>query len=70
MPARLSSNFVGSAFLNLPGTLGGAEISLLDILASLREAEPDWPSTSFLVETVQMRSCGGCADNVLPFHWH
>ena len=30
------------ALLNPSGILGGAEISLLDILASLREAEPDW----------------------------
>jgi glycosyltransferase involved in cell wall biosynthesis len=30
------------AFLNPSGQLGGAERSLLDILASLRAAEPDW----------------------------
>jgi len=34
--------FVKIAFLNPSGILGGAEISLLDILASLREAQPDW----------------------------
>ncbi len=30
------------AYLNPSGQLGGAEISLLDFLASLRAAEPDW----------------------------
>src|SRR5215470_968693 len=29
-------------YLNPTGQLGGAEISLLDILASIRKAEPDW----------------------------
>ncbi len=30
------------AYLNPTGALGGAEISLLDVLASLRAAEPEW----------------------------
>jgi len=30
-------------FLSASGQLGGAETSLLDMLASLREAEPSWP---------------------------
>jgi len=30
-------------FLNPTGQLGGAESSLVDILASLRHAEPSWP---------------------------
>ena len=30
-------------FLNPTGQLGGAESSLVDILASLRRAEPSWP---------------------------
>src|SRR5262249_12114013 len=31
------------AYLNPSGQLGGAEMSLLDILASMRRAEPEWP---------------------------
>jgi hypothetical protein len=30
-------------FLSASGQQGGAETSLLDILASLRQAEPSWP---------------------------
>ncbi len=29
-------------YLNINGTLGGAELCLLDVLASLRQARPDW----------------------------
>ncbi|MBV9958623.1 MAG: glycosyl transferase family 1, partial [Acidobacteria bacterium] len=29
-------------YLNPSGQLGGAELALLDLLASLREAEPEW----------------------------
>src|ERR1700681_3745056 len=30
-------------FLSTSGQLGGAEVSLLDVLASLRTAVPEWP---------------------------
>ncbi|HEY0546087.1 MAG TPA: glycosyltransferase family 4 protein [Pyrinomonadaceae bacterium] len=30
-------------YLNPSGQLGGAELALLDLLASVREAEPEWP---------------------------
>ena len=30
-------------YLSASGQLGGAEASLLDILASIREAQPSWP---------------------------
>jgi glycosyltransferase involved in cell wall biosynthesis len=58
------------AFLNPSGTLGGAEISLINILASLREAQPDWSfhlilgGDGPLVKSV--RSLGVPTD-VLPF---
>ena len=57
-------------FLNPTGQLGGAESSLVDILASLRRAEPSWPlhllaaSDGPLIGRV--RSLGVTAE-VLPF---
>jgi hypothetical protein len=57
-------------FLNPTGQLGGAESSLVDILASLRHAEPSWPlhllaaSDGPLIGRV--RSLGVTAE-VLPF---
>ena len=57
-------------FLNPTGQLGGAESSLVDILASLRHAEPSWPlhlltaSDGPLIDRV--RSLGVTAE-VLPF---
>src|SRR5881394_2579872 len=57
-------------FLNSTGQLGGGESSLLDILASLRHAEPSWPlhllaaSDGPLIGRV--RSLGVTAE-VLPF---
>ena len=57
-------------YLNPTGQLGGAESSLVDILASLRRAEPSWPlhllaaSDGALLERV--RALGVSAE-VLPF---
>ena len=57
-------------YLNPTGQLGGAESCLLDVLASLRQAEPSWPlhliaaSDGLLVERAQAL---GVTGNVLPF---
>src|SRR5918995_5235010 len=56
--------------LSATGTLGGAERSLLDILASVREAYPEWPlsvigGTSGRLEGAA--SALGAAVQVLPF---
>ena len=56
--------------LSATGTLGGAERSLLDILASVREAYPEWPltvigGTSGRLE--EAASALGAAVQVLPF---
>ncbi len=57
-------------FLNASGELGGAERSLLDILASIRHAEPSW--TLHLVAAadgplVAQASALGVGTSVLPF---
>jgi glycosyltransferase involved in cell wall biosynthesis len=57
-------------YLNPTGQFGGAESSLVDILASIRSAEPSWPlhllaaSDGLLVERVQAL---GVTTEVLPF---
>jgi hypothetical protein len=58
------------AFLNPTGILGGAEISLLDILASLREAQPDWSFYLILGGDGPLAQCSralGVPTSVLPF---
>src|SRR5712692_10187364 len=58
------------AYLNPSGTLGGAEISLLDIFASLREAEPKW-SLDLIVGNdgplVKRSEALGVLTKVVPF---
>ena len=57
-------------FLNPTGQLGGAESSLVDILASLRQAEPSWPLHLLAASDGPLigraRSLGVTAE-VLPF---
>jgi glycosyltransferase involved in cell wall biosynthesis len=57
-------------FLNPSGQLGGAEVALLDILASLRQAEPDWELhliASAAGPLVEKAKTLGLSTNVLPF---
>jgi glycosyltransferase involved in cell wall biosynthesis len=58
------------AYLNPSGQLGGAEISLLDMLASLRAAEPGWPLHLIVSEDGPLTSRAealGVETTVLPF---
>lgn len=41
-PAPESSSNMRIVFLNPSGQMGGAEVALLDVLASIREASPEW----------------------------
>jgi glycosyltransferase involved in cell wall biosynthesis len=57
-------------YLNPSGQLGGAEISLLDMLASMRAAEPDWPLRLIVSEDgllVSRAEALGVETIVLPF---
>ena len=58
------------AYLSPSGQLGGAEISLLDFLASLRAAEPEWPLALILAEEGPMVARAedlGIRTTVVPF---
>lgn len=57
-------------YLNPSGQLGGAEVSLLDMLASLRAAKPDWPLRLVVGEDgplVTKAAALGVPTVVLPF---
>lgn len=57
-------------YLNPTGQLGGAESSLLDILASLRRAEPSWPLHLLAASDGPLIAQAGALDvttEVLPF---
>jgi glycosyltransferase involved in cell wall biosynthesis len=57
-------------YLNPSGQLGGAEASLLNVLASLRVAEPDWSLRLIVVENgplVARANALGVPTTVLPF---
>ena len=57
-------------YLNPSGQLGGAEISLLDMLASLSAAQPDWPLHLILAEDgplVSRARALGAQTIVVPF---
>jgi glycosyltransferase involved in cell wall biosynthesis len=57
-------------YLSACGQLGGAEKSLLDILASIRQAEPDWPLQLIVSEDGPLvaESLGlGVATTIVPF---
>lgn len=57
-------------FLSPSGKLGGAEVALLDLLASLREAEPDWKLELIISEAGAVASRAralGVPTVVLPF---
>lgn len=57
-------------FLSASGSLGGAEISLLEILASLRDACPEWPLHLLLAERGLFQGEAeaiGVVTTVLPF---
>ena len=57
-------------YLNPSGQLGGAEISLLDLLASLRNAKPDWSLSLIVPERgplVARASALGVETEILPF---
>ena len=43
-------------YLNPTGQLGGAETSMLAILASMRRAEPSWPLHVVMAAEVRLRS--------------
>lgn len=56
--------------LSATGTLGGAERSLLDILASVRDAHPDWPLSVIAGSSGRLEegaAAVGAAVEVLPF---
>jgi glycosyltransferase involved in cell wall biosynthesis len=58
------------AYLNPSGQLGGAEVSLLDFLASLRQAEPDWTLRLIVAEDgpfVKRAQTIGVETIILPF---
>jgi glycosyltransferase involved in cell wall biosynthesis len=46
---------VNILYLNTTGTLGGAELCLLDVMASLRRSRPDWSLTLILGEDGPLR---------------
>jgi glycosyltransferase involved in cell wall biosynthesis len=57
-------------YLNPSGQLGGAEISLLDMLASLRVTEPGWPLHLIIAEDgpfVSRARARGVPTTVVPF---
>ena len=36
-------------YLNTTGSLGGSELCLLDVMATMRRARPDWPLSLIVV---------------------
>ncbi|HZG44397.1 MAG TPA: hypothetical protein VEY93_15710, partial [Longimicrobium sp.] len=58
------------AYLSASGALGGAERVLLDVLASLRAAEPSWPLTVISGDDgplLERARALGVEAHVLPF---
>jgi glycosyltransferase involved in cell wall biosynthesis len=65
-----TSNSATVAFLNSSGEMGGAERMLLDLLASIRDAAPDWSLHLILPDDGPLRreaSAIGVATNIVPF---
>jgi len=58
------------AYLNPNGRMGGAEVALLDMMASIREAKPDWKLHLIVAEdgvVAERARALGVSTNVLPF---
>ena len=58
------------AYLNPNGRMGGAEVALLDLMASIREAEPDWKLHLIVAEdgvVAERARALGVSTNILPF---